>query len=59
MNLSLEDIEDLKRQIDNFEKVFNLLCNSDNICYSSPYKKKKIRKKKSKVYYKKKEKKKK
>lgn len=52
MNLSLEDIEDLKRQIDNFEKVFNLICNTDDIRYSSPYKKKKIRKKKSKVYFK-------
>ena len=56
MNLSLEDIEDLKRQIDNFEKVFNLICNTEDIRYSSPYKKKKIRKKKSKVYYKKKNK---
>ena len=45
MNLSLEDIEDLKRQIDNFEKVFNLICNTDDIRYSSPYKKKNIRKK--------------
>ena len=56
MNLSLEDFEDLKRQIDNFEKVFNLICNTEDIRYSSPYKKKKIRKKKSKVYYKKKNK---
>jgi hypothetical protein len=52
MNLSLEDIEDLKIQIDNFEKVCNLLCNFDDIRYSSPYKKKKIRKKKLKVYFK-------
>lgn len=59
MNLSLEDFEDLKRQIDNFEKVFNLICNTEDIRYSSPYKKKKIRKNKSKVYYKKKNKKKK
>lgn len=50
MNLSPEEFEDLKRQIDNFEKVFNLICNTDDIRYSSPYKKKKIRKKKSKVY---------
>lgn len=46
MNLSLEDIEDLKIQIDNFEKVCNLLCNFDDIRYSSPYKKKKIKKRK-------------
>lgn len=52
MNLSLEDIEDIKRQFENFERVFNLLCNSDDIRYSSPYKKKKIRKKKLKVYFK-------
>ena len=46
MNLSPEEFEDLKRQIDNFEKVFNLICNTEDIRYSSPYKKKKIKKRK-------------
>lgn len=58
MSLSLEDIEDIKRQFDNFERVLDIICNTDYFRYSSPYKKKKMRKKKSKVYYKKKKKKK-
>lgn len=58
MNLSLEDIEDLKRHFDNSERFLGIICNTDYFRYSSPYKKKKIRKKKSKVYYKKKKKKK-
>lgn len=52
MSLSLEDIEDIKRQFDNFERVLGIVCNTEDIRYSSPYKKKKIRKKKSKVYFK-------
>lgn len=45
MSLSLEDIEDIKRQFDNFERVLGIICNTDYFRYSSPYKKKKIRKK--------------
>lgn len=52
MNLSPEDFEDIKRQIDNFERVLDMIFNNEYIRYSSPYKKKKIRKKKSKVYFK-------
>ena len=52
MNLSPEDFEDIKRKIDNFERVLDMIFNNEYIRYSSPYKKKKIRKKKSKVYFK-------
>lgn len=52
MNLSSEEFEELKRQFDNFERVLDMICNTEDIRYSSPYKKKKIRKKKLKVYFK-------
>lgn len=38
--------------MNNIEKIVDSICNTEDIRYSSPYKKKKIRKKKSKVYYK-------
>ena len=36
--------------MNDFEKILDLICSTEDIRYSSPYKKKKIRKKKSKVY---------
>lgn len=50
MNLSSEEFEELKRKVYDVERILDLICNTEDIRYSSPYKKKKIRKKKSKVY---------